>query len=93
MVGDSRIHYRRRLSYNTTSNAIKVVKTPGGKLTVQYLKKRGKNPHCGECGIKLPGVWTTHVELDGMHTNESCAHRSPPSAPRSLPRSPSPPRQ
>merc|ERR1719347_2151784 len=35
-----RITYRRRLSYNTKSNKRKIVRTPGGKLVFQYLKKR-----------------------------------------------------
>ena len=43
-------------SYNTRSNKVRVVKTPGGKLQYQHLKKRGSPPKCGDCGIKLPGV-------------------------------------
>jgi large subunit ribosomal protein L34e len=69
-----RLTYRRRLSYNTKSNRVKVyvllsnfslelfffwffsVKTPGGKLTYQYVKKRGTVPKCGDCKVELPGV-------------------------------------
>ena len=51
-----RLTYRRRLSYNTKSNRVKVVKTPGGKLTFQYIKKRGAVPKCGDCKIELPGI-------------------------------------
>jgi hypothetical protein len=36
-----RLTFKRRLSYNTTSNTRRVIKTPGGKLTLQYTKKRG----------------------------------------------------
>ncbi|KAI4246270.1 MAG: hypothetical protein L6R42_009943 [Xanthoria sp. 1 TBL-2021] len=43
-------------SYNTRSNKVRVIKTPGGKLQYQHLKKRGSPPKCGDCGIKLPGV-------------------------------------
>ncbi|KAL9605997.1 MAG: hypothetical protein Q9179_000842 [Wetmoreana sp. 5 TL-2023] len=43
-------------SYNTLSNKVRVVKTPGGKLQYQHLKKRGSPPKCGDCGIKLPGI-------------------------------------
>ncbi|KAL8687572.1 MAG: hypothetical protein Q9218_006295 [Villophora microphyllina] len=43
-------------SYNTRSNKVRVVKTPGGKLQYQHLKKRGSPPKCGDCGIKLPGI-------------------------------------
>jgi large subunit ribosomal protein L34e len=51
-----RLTYRRRLSYNTKSNRVKVVKTPGGKLTYQYVKKRGTVPKCGDCKVELPGI-------------------------------------
>lgn len=51
-----RVTYRRRLSYNTKSNKIRVVKTPGGKLNVQYVKKRTAAPKCGDCGVPLPGI-------------------------------------
>ncbi|KAG2227876.1 hypothetical protein INT45_002114 [Circinella minor] len=51
-----RLTYRRRLSYNTRSNRVKVVKTPGGKLVYQYQKKPVKAPRCGDCGVALPGL-------------------------------------
>ncbi|QBM90433.1 LSU ribosomal protein L34E [Metschnikowia aff. pulcherrima] len=41
---------------NTRSNKIKVVKTPGGKLVAQHVKKQGSKVKCGDCGIALPGV-------------------------------------
>ncbi|KAI8138704.1 ribosomal protein L34e-domain-containing protein [Fennellomyces sp. T-0311] len=51
-----RLTYRRRLSYNTRSNRVKVVKTPGGKLVYQYQKKPVKAPRCGDCGVALQGL-------------------------------------
>merc|ERR1711939_934079 len=51
-----RLQYRRRNPYNTTSNNVRVIKTPGGKLRLLHIKKRGTAPKCGDCGIKLPGV-------------------------------------
>eukprot|EP00158_Paraphelidium_tribonemae_P000440 Partr_v1_DN22310_c0_g2_i1_m9406 putative Ribosomal protein len=51
-----RLTYRRRLSYNTKSNRVRVVKTPGGKLAYQYTKKRGNSPSCGDCGCTLTGI-------------------------------------
>ncbi|KAI0243649.1 hypothetical protein L0F63_003050 [Massospora cicadina] len=51
-----RVHYRRRLSYNTKSNRVKIVKTPGGKLVYQYLKKPVKGPRCGDIGVPLQGI-------------------------------------
>jgi large subunit ribosomal protein L40e len=38
---DKRVHHRVRKTYRTRSNHVKVVKTPGGRLTVQYT---GKSP-------------------------------------------------
>ena len=51
-----RVTYRRRLSYNTKSNRRKIVRTPGGKLVFQYLKKRPNVPKCPMTGIRLKGV-------------------------------------
>nr|ALS04451.1 60S ribosomal protein L34 [Acartia pacifica] len=51
-----RITYRRRLSYNTRSNQVKKVRTPGGKLVFQYLKKRPSVPKCPVTGLKIKGV-------------------------------------
>ena len=56
MVKNIRITYRRRCAYNTKSNHIRPVKTPGGKLVAQYIKKRAKGPMCGDCGTRLPGI-------------------------------------
>ena len=51
-----RITYRRRLSYNTKSNRRRTVRTPGGKLVFQYLKKRPSVPKCPMTGVKLKGI-------------------------------------
>ncbi|KAJ3245767.1 60S ribosomal protein L34 [Chytriomyces hyalinus] len=51
-----RVTYRRRLSYNTKSNKHRVVKTPGGKLVYQLVKKRASAPKCGDCGDALAGI-------------------------------------
>ncbi|PVH18237.1 60S ribosomal protein L34-B [Candidozyma duobushaemuli] len=53
-----RVTYRRKTPYNTKSNKIKVVKTPGGKLVAQHLKKQATTPKCGDCGIALQGIAT-----------------------------------
>ena len=42
--------------YNTRSNKVRIIKTPGGELRYLHLKKKGTAPKCGDCGIKLPGV-------------------------------------
>lgn len=44
--------------YNTRSNQVRIVKTPGGELRYLHIKKKGTAPKCGDCGIKLPGVST-----------------------------------
>merc|ERR1712039_1036581 len=41
---------------NTKGNKQKTVKTPGGKLVFQTLKKKAKGPHCGDCGKALIGL-------------------------------------
>ncbi len=51
-----RITYKRRLSYNTKSNRRKIVRTPGGKLVFQYLKKRPSVPKCPMTGVRLKGI-------------------------------------
>lgn len=53
-----RLTYRRRLSYNTTSNKVKIVKTPGGKLAYLHVGKNGTVPKCGDCGTALQGKYT-----------------------------------
>uniref|UniRef100_A0A6B2LQ46 Ribosomal protein L34e n=1 Tax=Arcella intermedia TaxID=1963864 RepID=A0A6B2LQ46_9EUKA len=51
-----RVTYRRKHSYNTPSNKVKVVKTPGGRYTVHYIKKIATGPRCGDCGGKIFGI-------------------------------------
>ncbi|EMR08593.1 hypothetical protein PNEG_03069 [Pneumocystis murina B123] len=51
-----RLTYRRRLSYNTPSNKVRVIKTPGNKLKYLYVKKKGKPPRCGDCYHALQGI-------------------------------------
>ncbi|KAJ8022446.1 60S ribosomal protein L34 [Holothuria leucospilota] len=53
-----RLTYRRRHSYNTKSNKVRIVKTPGGRLVYQYVKKKVSAPKCGDTGVKLRGVVT-----------------------------------
>ncbi|EER43073.1 ribosomal protein L34 protein [Histoplasma capsulatum H143] len=42
--------------YNTRSNKVRIIKTPGGNLRYLHIKKKGTAPKCGDCGIKLPGI-------------------------------------
>ena len=41
---DNRVHYLRKHTYSTRSNKIRKIRTPGGRLTVQYIKKTSKGP-------------------------------------------------
>merc|ERR1711990_936917 len=51
-----RLTYRRTLSYNTSSNKRKIVKTPGGGLVYQRIGKAAKAPVCGDTGNVLRGI-------------------------------------
>lgn len=52
----ARVTLRRRNPFNTKSNNIKQIKTPGGKIRVQHIKKKATAPKCGETGVQLPGI-------------------------------------
>lgn len=53
---DCRVTLRRRNPYATVSNRVRKVKTPGGKLVVQYVKKAGASARCGDTKTKLHGI-------------------------------------
>ena len=46
----NRVTYRRQVTYNTRSNKIRKVKTPGGKLVALYYKKKTSPVKCGVNG-------------------------------------------
>lgn len=48
---DRRVTYKRRASYRTNSNRFKKVRTPGGKLAIQYLTKKASGN--GKAGLKV----------------------------------------
>merc|ERR1719225_2404844 len=51
-----RLVYRRHSSYNTKSNKIRPLKTPGGRLVARVVDKRAKGPHCGDCKKRLNAI-------------------------------------
>ncbi|EDR29496.1 60S ribosomal protein L34-A, putative [Entamoeba dispar SAW760] len=51
-----RVTYVRKHSYNTKSNGIRIVKTAGGKMTVQHRQKISNGVRCGDCGCVLAGI-------------------------------------
>ena len=59
MAKDNRVTFRRRHAYNTRSNRIRKFKTPGGKVSVQYVTKAAKPVICGDFGTALQGVSTS----------------------------------
>lgn len=44
------------MPYNTVSNKVRVIRTPGGEHRYLHMKKKGTSPKCGDCGSKLAGV-------------------------------------
>ena len=58
-----RLTYRRRHGFRTTSNKVRKVKTPGGKLVFQYLQKKSNAPKCGDCGVDLQGIPATRPKI------------------------------
>eukprot|EP00760_Papus_ankaliazontas_P004613 PhM_4_TR11989/c0_g1_i1/m.13132/K02915/RP-L34e, RPL34; large subunit ribosomal protein L34e len=58
-----RVTYRRKLMYNTASNKYKLVRTPGGKQSMHYIKKRVAGPHTSASmeHKRLPGTRALRV--------------------------------
>ncbi|KAK1072881.1 60S ribosomal protein L34B [Friedmanniomyces endolithicus] len=52
----TRLTYRRRQPYNTVSNKVRIIRTPGGEHRYLNVKKKGSAPKCGDCGMKLSGI-------------------------------------
>merc|ERR1711972_110634 len=72
-----RLTLRRRLSYNTTSNKRRIVRTPGGRLVYQYLKKRGKVAKCADSKVALAGVAQARAfELRKLAKNRKTVSRA-----------------
>ncbi|KAH8740531.1 60S ribosomal protein L34 [Cryptosporidium ryanae] len=51
-----RVTYRRKCRYNTPSNRVRVVKTPGGRNLVHNIGKVYSRPKCGDCKRPLQGI-------------------------------------
>ena len=53
-----RVTYSRRKSFNTKSNKVRKLNTPGGNLKLHYVGKKGKALVCGSSGCdgKLFGI-------------------------------------
>lgn len=55
-MGDSRYTRVGRQPYNTRSNRVKPVRTPGGKLVARQITKKSKGPKCGDSKVSIQGV-------------------------------------
>eukprot|EP00767_Chilomastix_cuspidata_P003320 gnl/Chilomastix_cuspidata/344.p2 GENE.gnl/Chilomastix_cuspidata/344~~gnl/Chilomastix_cuspidata/344.p2 ORF type:complete len:107 (-),score=47.69 gnl/Chilomastix_cuspidata/344:20-340(-) len=53
---DCRVTLRRKHAYNTRSNKVRVIRTPGGRYRVLYTKKIVNAPHCADTGAVLAGI-------------------------------------
>mmetsp|Transcript_912 Transcript_912/g.1875 ORF Transcript_912/g.1875 Transcript_912/m.1875 type:complete len:114 (+) Transcript_912:73-414(+) len=53
---DNRVTRAGRHSYNTRSNRIRTIRTPGGRHVAQKIKKTTKGPKCSDCKCSLPGI-------------------------------------
>ena len=54
---DRRVTYKRRASYRTKSNRFRAVKTPGGKLAIQYIKKKTDGTKMHGVKVRRPSVF------------------------------------
>ena len=63
----TRVTYRRRKSYNTRSNKIRKVKTPGGRLVAQYVRKTAKGV---QTAIK------TNSKLSGLPSHRNAQYKN-----------------
>merc|ERR1711976_40766 len=54
----ARVNYKRNKSWNTRSNKIRQVRTPGGRLTAQYVQKKSAGPG--------NGMRTSSLRLGGL---------------------------
>jgi large subunit ribosomal protein L34e len=72
-----RLTYRRSNGYNTKSNRVKIVKTPGGRLVYHHVKKQGSIPKCGDCGARLRGLPAVRpIELSRLPKHKRTINRA-----------------
>ena len=51
-----RLTIRGKYNYHTQSNKLKRIRTPGGRLTFQKIKKVRNAIKCGDTGVELNGI-------------------------------------
>ncbi len=55
---DRRVTYKRRHSYRTRANKFRTIKTPGGKLAIQYITKKTKGTGFAGVSVRRPGAFS-----------------------------------
>eukprot|EP00811_Abedinium_folium_P017350 NODE_26279_length_556_cov_11.440559.p3 GENE.NODE_26279_length_556_cov_11.440559~~NODE_26279_length_556_cov_11.440559.p3 ORF type:complete len:127 (-),score=37.85 NODE_26279_length_556_cov_11.440559:64-444(-) len=72
-----RLSYRRHCHYNTKSNQVKQVKTPGGRNVFHIVKKRSKGSVCGICHRVLTSIghFGTHCKARNASRNKRTVSR------------------
>ncbi|PXF44699.1 60S ribosomal protein L34-A [Gracilariopsis chorda] len=74
---DARVTLRKSSPYRTRSNKFRKLRTPGGKLTIQYVRKLPSVPKCGDTGRPLFGVAVARPkELQRMSKRRKSVSRS-----------------
>merc|ERR1712062_177751 len=73
----ARVNYTRNKSWNTRSNKIRQVRTPGGRLAAQYVTKKAKGPGNGmrTSSLRLGGLSRmrpTDYKRTAKHTRRIC---------------------
>ena len=56
IMPDSRYTRKGRHAYNTRSNRARPIRTPGGKLVAQIIKKSTKGPRCSDWKMAIQGI-------------------------------------
>jgi large subunit ribosomal protein L34e len=59
----ARVTYKRKNTYRTRSNVVRKIRTPGGRLTIQYRNKQVKRIKCAETGKYLNGIPRVRSDL------------------------------
>mmetsp|Transcript_5337 Transcript_5337/g.11856 ORF Transcript_5337/g.11856 Transcript_5337/m.11856 type:complete len:114 (+) Transcript_5337:278-619(+) len=55
-MGDNRYTRAGRHPYNTKSNRMKAIRTPGGKIVASKIKKKTKGPRCSDSLVAIQGI-------------------------------------
>ena len=72
----NRVVRKKRNAFNTLSNRIRQVKTPGGNTSALRRKKRGRVPKCKDCNKTLVGLKKLRpIELSRTRKNKRTGNK------------------